>query len=299
MQPNPLITVICLCYNHAEYVIESLQSVINQTYKSIELIVVDDCSSDNSVSIIRKWLLDYPNINLIVNEKNLGNTKTFNLAAQFAKGDYLIDLAADDILLENCVALQFEKFQNSIYKNLAVVYGNCELIDERGSFLNFYFDVDASNKTIEMRKTGDVYVSVLKTGKSICSVSSMMRKSVFDLLQGYDENLAYEDLDYWIRASRLYDFDYIDAVLVQKRIVKTSMTASFFKPNSEINKSTYLILKKALALNKSLEEDLMLQKRVHYEIILSYNNRNFDLLCKNIWIRIQIEFRKWFKKYSK
>jgi hypothetical protein len=50
----------------------------------------------------------------------------------------------------------------------------------------------------------------------------MIKKSVFDDLQGYDENLAYEDLDLWIRASRKYDFDYIDVILIKKRFTTTS-----------------------------------------------------------------------------
>jgi glycosyltransferase involved in cell wall biosynthesis len=56
MSQYPLVTVICLCYNHADYVIESLNSVINQDYKNIELIILDDCSKDDSVIIIESWL---------------------------------------------------------------------------------------------------------------------------------------------------------------------------------------------------------------------------------------------------
>ncbi len=74
----------------------------------------------------------------------------------------------------------------------------------------------------------------------------------FDELKGYDENLAYEDLDFWIRASRLYQFDFIDCILIQKRISDTSLTSSFYDKNNsrfkKINTTTYLILKKAIHL---------------------------------------------------
>src|ERR1700749_5034941 len=98
MQNKSLVTVICLCYNHENFVTESLFSVMNQDYAFVELIIVDDCSTDNSKNIIKKWLLDYPEVRFISNEINLGNTKSFNKALQFAKGDYIIDLAADDVL---------------------------------------------------------------------------------------------------------------------------------------------------------------------------------------------------------
>jgi glycosyltransferase involved in cell wall biosynthesis len=297
MQDNPLVTIICLCYNHGEFVLESLHSVINQQYKNIELIIVDDCSPDNSKSIIEKWLLDYPGILFIANETNLGNTKSFNKALKVAKGDYIIDLAADDILLPNCVAVQINAFKNTAYKKLGIVYGNAELITENGDFDSYHFAVDESKKTIEKRITGDVYLSILSGGDSICSVSSMIKKTVFDHLEGYDETLAYEDLDFWIRASRVYDFDFIDEVLIQRRIVTNSLGSNFLKRNNLINHSTYLILKKAIKLNKTKEEDLAIQKRVHFEILHSLKTKNFDLFLKNLWLRIFLTCRRALKKY--
>ena len=244
MQNNPLVTIICLCYNHESYVVESLNSVINQSYPSIELIIVDDCSTDSSKTIITTWLEKNPEIQFIANETNLGNTKSFNKALKLAKGEYIIDLAADDILLPNCVALQIDAFKNSFYKNLGVVYGNVELISENGTFDSYYFPVNEQKKVIENRITGDIYQSVLSGGNSICSVSAMIKKTVFDHLQGYDETLAYEDLDFWIRASRLYEFDFIDEPLIQKRIVTNSLGSDFFKKKdalSQKNKSFYVL----------------------------------------------------------
>jgi glycosyltransferase involved in cell wall biosynthesis len=186
MQENPLVTIICLCHNHQDYVLESLNSVLNQNYSAIELIIVDDCSADNSKTVIETWLVDHPQIQFIANKTNLGNTKSFNKALKLAKGEFIIDLAADDILLPNCIALQINAFKISSYNNLGIVYGNVELITENGKFDSYYFPVEASKKTIKKRVTGDIYLSVLSGGNSICSVSSMVKKTVFDNLQGYD-----------------------------------------------------------------------------------------------------------------
>ncbi|WP_281323776.1 glycosyltransferase [Flavobacterium sp. IMCC34518] len=297
MQNNPLVTIICLCYNHESYVVETLNSVINQLYPSIELIIVDDCSSDNSKTIITTWLEKIPEIQFIANETNLGNTKSFNKALKLAKGEYVIDLAADDVLLPNCVALQINAFKNSQYTNLGVVYGNVELISEKGTFDSYYFPVNNQKKAIENRITGDIYQSVLSGGNSICSVSAMIKKTVFDRLQGYDETLAYEDLDFWIRASRVYEFDFIDEDLVQKRIVANSLGSDFFKKRDnrarKINHSTYLILKKAIALNQTRTEDLAIQKRVHHEIIHTLRINDFGLFLKLIGLRILLMKRKF------
>tara|TARA_R110000868_G_scaffold98253_1_gene270301 strand:+ start:17571 stop:18452 length:882 start_codon:yes stop_codon:yes gene_type:complete len=288
MQDKVLVTIICLCYNQEEFVLESLQSVINQEYKNIELIIVDDCSTDNSKVTIENWLLDYPEIQFIANKTNLGITKTFNKALKQAKGAYIIDLAADDILVANCVSLQINAFQNSPYKNLGIVYGNVALITDKGLFDSYYFEVNKDKKVIQKRITGDIYTSVLAGGNSICSVSSMIKKTVFDALDGYDENLNYEDLDFWIRASRIYEFDFIDKVLIQKRVVSNSLGTNFFKKKNKINQSTYLILKKAFELNRTKEENKALLKRIHFEMILAYKNLDFDLLLKYVFQEIKI-----------
>ncbi len=298
MQDKSLVTIICLCYNQEKYLVESLFSAINQDYPFVEVIIVDDFSTDNSKETIRKWLVDYPEIQFIANETNLGSTKSFNKALKLAKGDYIIDLACDDILLPNCVSLQLKAFHESSFKNLGIVYGNAELINEKGNSYFYYFPVDSDKKTIEKRATGDIYLSVISGGNSICSVSSMVKKSVFDALNGYDENLAYEDLDLWIRASRVYDFDYIDEILIKKRISTTSFGTHFFIKNDarskKINYSTYLIIQKAIRLNRTKSEHKAILKRMHFEMILAFKTANYKLLLKYILLEIKQRFRILF-----
>lgn len=300
MQHKSLVTIICLCYNQEKYVVESLFSAIHQDHPFIEVIVVDDFSTDNSREVIQKWLVDYPEIQFIANETNLGSTKSFNKALKLAKGDYIIDLACDDILLPNCVSLQLKAFQESKFKNLGIVYGNAELINDDGKFYSYYFPVDSNKKTIEKRATGDIYLSVISGGNSICSVSSMVKKSVFDALNGYDENLAYEDLDLWIRASRIYDFDYIDEILIKKRISITSLGTHFFIKNDarsrKINYSTYLIIQKAIAFNRSKTEHKAILKRMHFEMILAFKTADYNLFSKYILLEIKQRFRILFSK---
>ncbi len=298
MQENPLVSIICLAYNHENFVVETLNSVIQQNYQPIELIIVDDYSKDRTKLEINNWLLSHPEVQFIANEFNIGNTKSFNNALKIAKGEYIIDLAADDLLLPNGIQMQINAFQKSKFKNLGVVYGNAEIINEDGSFNSFYFPVDKNGKVISKRIIGDIYSSVLSTGDSICSVSALIKKSVFDFLGGYDETLAYEDLDSWIRASRKYEFDFIDEVLVRKRMVTNSLGSNFYKKKHKINISTYKILKKGIKLNRSKMEDLALLKRVHHEIIHSFRNQSWTLLIKNINLKLVISWRINFKNYS-
>lgn len=288
MQEDIWVTVICSCYNHSSFVAESLKSVLNQSHKNIQLIVVDDFSSDNSVEVIKNFIEDFPQIIFIKNTNNLGVTKSFNNVMKFAKGEFIIDLAADDILLANCVQTQLEAFNTSKLKNLAIVYGNAEFISEKGTHISYYFDVDFNFKTINKRPFGDLYAEVISDKTVICSVTAMVKKSVFDALNGYDENLTYEDFDFWIRVSRIYNIDFIDTVLVQKRIVPNSLHSNFIKQNNKHGYSTNLILKKAFSLNKSKKEHRILLKRINLEIKIALKTKNYFLAMINILLRIQV-----------
>jgi len=288
MQKSDLVTVICSCYNHARFVSESIVSVLNQSHKNIQLIIVDDFSTDDSVSVIENQISEFSQILFIKNEINLGITKSFNNAMKHAKGKYILDLAADDILLPNCVSLLLEAFNTSVYKNLAIVYGNAELISKNGTHISYYFDVDSNLKTIKKRETGDIYSKIISSETVLCSVSALIKKSIFDALNGYDENLSFEDLDFWIRVSRIYNIDFIDTVLVQKRILQNSLHTSFTIPKNEHGFSTHLILRKTYHLNQNKKEHRILTKRVNNEIKFALKTGNIALAYRNSILRIKI-----------
>ncbi|RZL47261.1 MAG: glycosyltransferase [Pedobacter sp.] len=292
MQNTPLVTVVCLCYNHEKYVVETLNSVINQTYKNIELIIVDDCSSDNSVFVIREWLKNHPEVPFIANSENQGNTKAFNKAFKISNGAFIIDLAADDVLMEYCVAMQINQFQNSTYNNVGIVYGGLELIDENNNSIGNFFEIYHTNTSGKDNRSGDIYKGLLNMQNNVCSVSSMVEREVYDRFSGYDESLAYEDYDLWIKTARYYNFDFIDTVLVKKRELSTSMTSyrsrRFNKKTWKLGYSTYKILLKALKLNQSREENRALLKRLHLEAEIAVRTGNFLLFLRYVWLEMRI-----------
>lgn len=289
MQNFPLVSVICLSYNHEAYVVEALNSVINQTYPNIELLIADDCSKDNSAIVINEWLKEHPNVQFLSNNTNLGSNKTFNQLAKIAKGEYIIDLAADDVLLSNCIEKQIATFQNSKYKNLGIVYGNLIEIDEDGAFLKNYYTED------EQPESGDIYKMVIGRTTKICSVSSMVKKSVFEQLGYYDETLAYEDLDLWIRASRVFEFEYIPDFLVKKRILATSLSAYFTQKKNprtkRLHESTLKILYKAFELNQSKEEHKAMLGRIRFEFYKFLKSRDVVLLAKLLFLELKTRLK--------
>ncbi len=107
---KPLVSVICLCYNHRRFVREAVESVLNQSYKNIQVIVADDASTDNSVEEIQSLKAPYPSIELLLLPKNLGNCKAFNEALKLAKGEFVIDFATDDVMMPDRIEKQVAFF---------------------------------------------------------------------------------------------------------------------------------------------------------------------------------------------
>ena len=292
MHSNPLVTVICLCYNHESFVVEALESVLNQTHKNVELIIADDFSTDNSVQVIENWLKKNPKIPFLINKENLGNTKSFNQCLKIAKGEYIIDLAADDILKSDCIENQLKGFITTVHQNVGVIYGNAELFTEKGDFIKDYFITDKQKRRIKSQPTGDIYIGLLNGNNNLCSITALIKREVFENLEGYDETLAYEDYDFWIRAARIYHFDYIDKIIVHKRVLKNSMYTLLEKKNNKktnnFNYSTYLILKKVIHLNNKKVEFIAMLKRIHFEMTVAFKTRNFKLLIKYVYLELKV-----------
>ena len=156
MTQSPLVTVICLCYNQSAYVTQALDSVLNQSYKNIEIIVVNDASTDDSKAIIESKIEDLAFVSFINLEKNTGPNKAFNLAAKKANGTYIMDLAADDFLEPTAISNLVTTFINSKYTKTALVFGNANLVNKEGVFLKRFFETNENDLVVNQPKTGDV-----------------------------------------------------------------------------------------------------------------------------------------------
>ena len=170
---NPPVTVIALCYNHGRFLEESLQSVVNQTYPNIELIIVDDFSGDNSREKILSFIKNNTNTQFIFNESNLGNCRSFNNALRIAKGEFIIDLSTDDVMVPERVFEQVKKFQKSSDKT-GVVFTDGIYIDENSK--PFKSGQMPKNQPIP---EGDVYQEFLKGSFLMpCTLSMAFLKSL-------------------------------------------------------------------------------------------------------------------------
>jgi hypothetical protein len=276
---QPLVSVICLCYNQSAYVARTLQSVFEQTYANIELIVVDDGSSDSSVQVIKATLTSTPvhiSTELIVLEHNKGNCTAFNIGLKRAKGKYTIDLAADDVLLPERIVRQVAVFE-TLPEKYAVLYGNARYIDAQDHILGHHYKIAPQGNALKAPPSGDIYEAVLR-GYFICTPTMMMRTSVLQQLGGYNEALSYEDFDFWVRSARVYYYHYQDEILTHKRRLPRSHGSGFYQKNHNPHLvSTWQVCRSALALNTNNTEHEALACSIRYYMRQCWYTHNFQL----------------------
>jgi glycosyltransferase involved in cell wall biosynthesis len=283
---KPLVTVICLSYNHEQFLVEAVNSVLNQTYGNLQIILTDDASSDQSPELIKGFAARSEKIEVILLKKNIGNCSAFNVAFEKARGEFIIDFATDDVMLPDRIAKQVEQF-SILGESYGVVFSDAIYINENGKERYRHFANLKKKGLLKMVPHGDLYGTLLST-YVIPSPTMMVRKKVLDELGGYDQNLSYEDFDFWIRSSRNYYYGYLDEVTTKIRLSKRSMSRGWYKQGDRQLRSTYEVCKKAIDLNRSEEDEQALVKRLKYEVrqsVFSQNHaeaRNFFDLLKSL-----------------
>ncbi|PSR53372.1 glycosyl transferase [Adhaeribacter arboris] len=269
----PVVSVICLCYNHEQFLEEALNSVVAQTYPNLEIIIADDASTDKSVSFILEYCRRFPQIKFIQISQNVGNCTAFNRAQAHATGEYLIDFATDDVMLANRVADQVKCFE-SLGPDYGVIFSDAELMDEDSRPIRNFYRRNAAGQVISLVASGDVYAAALER-YFICTPTLMFRKVVFDRLQGYDETLAYEDFDFIVRAAREYKFFFQDKILTKRRLHPHSLSSGWYKIGDKQLLSTIKVCYKALQLNRNEREKMALIRRVEWEMKQAFFTRNY------------------------
>ena len=247
MTGQPLVTVIALCYNHAHFVIECLDSIRNQTYRNVQIIITDDCSQDDSVEIIRVWIARYGiECKFIVHKKNQGVCLTLNDALIHATGKYVAMVACDDGWVPERIAAQIAVMEG-LPETVGVLYSDATVIDESGVVLEGSF-LARHCKFPDGPPSGDIFEKLIPAN-FIPAMSTLVRRSCYDVVGRYDDRLVYEDWDMWLRISARFDFYYLPALVARYRLVSTSMMRTIVVASDpRLHFSSYLIFEKMLTL---------------------------------------------------
>ena len=184
---GPLVSVIVPNYNHADYLDERISTIVNQTYQNIEVLLMDDCSPDESRSVLEKWAAKDDRLEVLFNEKNSGSPfAQWARGSAWAKGKYLWIAESDDACALDMLALHVDALERN--EKAVMAYSHSHLVDEEGGFLRdfkedygFIFG-DASRWKSDFTVDGKVEVarSIIFSNTVPNASGVLFRKSVFD-----------------------------------------------------------------------------------------------------------------------
>ena len=203
---NNFISIILPVYNGEAYLGEAIESILNQTQTNFELIIVNDCSTDQSKLIAEKYQKKDHRVKIIHNQVNKKLPASLNIGHRTAKGDYMTWTSHDNLLKP----LFLETLINALKKeDVSMVYSNYDIIDQNGCLLRNH-TTGPSNQLLFGNLIG---------------ASFLYKKEVFTRLNGYDESLfLVEDYDFWLRAAAYYKLYHINENLYRYRLQNQSLT---------------------------------------------------------------------------
>ena len=209
---NCLITVYITNHNYGKYIKQSIESVLNQTYKNFELIIIDDGSTDNSKKIIEKYL-NNKKIKIIY-QNNKGLSVSNNIAIKISQGEYITRLDADDWLDPNFLQIMADTAYNN--KKSAMIFCNYYLTSPRGQVIDQFYRHD--------------FKKVRLMDQPAHGACSLIKTETLRELGGYDEQFKCNDgVDLWLKLIGKYKVSNVNLPLFFYRQHSKSLTKNLGK----------------------------------------------------------------------
>lgn len=220
---KPVISVLTTLYNHEHYIHETLMSAINQTVVPDEIIVIDDASSDNSVSVASK--ISHPSIHLVCQSNNLGGATTIK-GLLACKGDFIAILNSDDYWQDSKLQRQVDHMQAN--PNCGAVFTRVALVDEKGACWKKNSHQLQSVFGAQNRERASWLKYMFSSGNPFCASSALIRKECLTRLGPLDGRyIQLQDLEMWLRiAINSFDLHILDDELTHYRVARNSSNMS-------------------------------------------------------------------------
>ena len=252
---DPIITVYITNKNYGIYLDKAIKSVFDQTFKEIELIVIDDGSTDISNVIINKYK-KRKNYKVIYNKTSKGLIKSSNIAIKAARGEYVIRLDADDYLDPNALSVLYNAICKD--KNIALVYSDYYLIDRNNNVLSLEKQLRRANKKLN-------HLPVL-------AACCLIKKNALFSVNLYDENFTRQDgYDIWYKLLNSFQFKHVSLPLFYYRRHEQNLTLN----KSKLYKTRTKILNKFSNLSK-------IKKKLKINCVIPVRGKKIDLNCNSI-----------------
>jgi len=207
------ITIAIPIYNGEKYILETLQSIANQTQKVNQILICDNVSTDNSLNIIRKFAEEHRDleIKIKINQSNIGSLKNFNRCMELSDTDFLLIIGCDDLLKPDTIKKQIQIFSEN--PDIALVGGQYNVIDKNGKFIR---EIRKTDETIVFQK-GEIFEFIEKTASWIPQSMVLMRMKYIREIGNFDDRyLGFDEL-YWPKVLASHPIALLKDVLLDLR----------------------------------------------------------------------------------
>jgi glycosyltransferase involved in cell wall biosynthesis len=220
MARQSTVSVLMPSFNYERYLPLAVNSVLAQTFSDLELIIVDDCSSDGSRAIAENYARVDDRVRTVFHTVNRGLAATRNTALAASSGKFIALCDADDIWLPEKLEHQLDAFRGR--EELGLVHSDALIMDAKGCLSGQQFSRLFHRKN--QRTSGDLFDELCRRN-FICVPSVVLRREAILYAGGFEERLrSLEDWVCWTKVSRNYQFEYIDAALVHYRMHSASLS---------------------------------------------------------------------------
>lgn len=285
----PLVSIICVCYQHKAYLADALRSVVQQSYPNFELIVVDNGSTDDSMDEIKAFQVQYPDAQVISLEQAHTYPYAFNEGFKRSKGEYLIDLSGDDMLLAQRAEWAVEKMHSDT--SIGVQFTDAILISESGQYMGLHSDKYPHERIPQ----GMIYENLLSR-YFLLAPTMCFRRQMLEEVGGYDADLHFEDFDLWVRTAQRWRYQYIPIPTVRRRLHGKSLSEVQKQGKRSHLMDIYTVCWKAFQQHRFKKEDRALLQRIRYEMTHAFRQGRFTLVWRYSILSVQIllRYRKMF-----
>ena len=225
---TPLVSLLIPCYNHEAFLADCLDSLLQQTYENIELLICDDCSPDGSFQVIlgyeERLRQRFPRVEILRNSVNQGVTKNINRMLAMAKGAFVKTLASDDALAPDAIG-EFVRFFAE-HPQVDVAVANGRIVEECQHYPYFESADKIYPNTPDFSREG-FFLRVARCNP-ISAPAAMVRMAVYERFGFYDESVKVEDFEFWLRILKdgAVSFGFLDKELLYYRRNGGSMTST-------------------------------------------------------------------------
>lgn len=260
------LSVIVPNYNNSKYLSDCLNSIINQTYKDLEIIIVDDCSTDNSIEIIQDYLLQDNRIKLIVNKTNQGISKVRDIGIKYAKTKWITTLDSDDYYISSFKLEKEMKIIKEYNKTNVIAYSGIVTVNESGNKI-------AKVMTEQTTKEGYLFEDMITRNFAIPR-DFIFSTELYNSVGGFDYDVPlYEDWDLKIRLSKEANFYYsgIDGIAYRRH----GKGLSYAKLSKHQEWVKYIFDKNSKDLQNKKNLESILRKNFNFKKPLDTTTKNF------------------------